>query len=50
MIKKINDSLSKGMTHIKPIPMVITALYQNDVQFGDNRIPFKTVKCISGEF
>ena len=29
------------MTHAKPIPMVIAALYQNDVQFGDKRIPFK---------
>ena len=23
------------MTHAKPIPMVIIALYQNDVQFGE---------------
>ena len=35
------------MTRTKPIPMVITALYQNDVQFGDKRIPFKMVKCIT---
>ena len=34
------------MTHAKPILMVITALYQNDVQFSDKRIPFKMVKCI----
>ena len=26
--------------------MVISALYQNDVQFDDKRIPFKMVKCI----
>ena len=32
------------MTHAKPIPMVIIALYQNDVQFGDKRLPFKMVK------
>ena len=38
------------MTHAKPIPMVINALYQNDVQFGDKRIPFKMVKCITREF
>ena len=38
------------MTHAKPIPMVVTALYQNDVQFGDKRIPFKVVKCITREF
>ena len=38
------------MTHAKPIPMVVTALYQNDVQFGDKRIPFKMVKCITREF
>ena len=38
------------MTHTKPIPMVITALYQNDVQFADKRIPFKIVKCITREF
>ena len=30
--------------------MVKTALYQNDVQFGDKRIPFKMVKCITNEF
>ena len=35
------------MTHAKPIPMVITALYQNDVQFGPKGIPFKMVKCIT---
>ena len=38
------------MTHGKPIPMVITAIYQNDVQFGDKRIPFKKVKCITENF
>ena len=38
------------MTHAKPIPMVITALYQNGVQFGDKRIPFKMVKCITRDF
>ena len=38
------------MTHAKPIPMVITALYQKDVQFGDKRIPFKMVKCTTREF
>ena len=32
------------MTHVKPIHMVITTLYQNDVQFGDKRIPFKNGK------
>ena len=42
--------LPKGMTHAKPIPMVITALYQNDVQFGDKRIPFKMVKYITRKF
>ena len=40
----------KGMTHAKPFPMVKIALYQNDVQFGDKRIPFKMVKCIQREF
>ena len=35
------------MTNTKPIPMVILALYQNDVQFGDTRIPFQIVKCIT---
>ena len=29
--------------------MVKTALYQNDVQFDDKRIPFKMVKCITRE-
>ena len=38
------------MTNAKPIPMAITALYQNDVQFGDKRLPFKMVKCITREF
>ena len=38
------------MTHTKPIPMVVIALYQNDVQFADKRIPFKIVKCITREF
>ena len=38
------------MTHAKPIPMVITALYQNDVQVGEKRIPFKIVKGITREF
>ena len=37
--------LPKGMTHAMPIPMVITALYRNDVQFGDKRIPFKMVNA-----
>ena len=36
------------MTHAKLIPMVLIALYQNDVQFGDKR--FKMVKCITREF
>ena len=35
------------MIHAKPIHMAITTLYQNDVQFGDKRIPFKMVKCIT---
>ena len=30
--------------------MVKTALYQNDIQFGDKRIPFKMVNCITREF
>ena len=30
--------------------MVITALDKNDVQFGDKRILFKMVKCITREF
>ena len=30
--------------------MVITALYQTDVQIGDKIIPFKMVKCITREF
>ena len=38
------------MTHAKPIPMVKTALYQNDVQFSDKRIPFKMVKYITRKF
>ena len=37
------------MTHAKPIPMFVTALYQNDVQFG-GKIPFGMVKCIRREF
>ena len=37
------------MTHAKPIPMPITALYPNDVQFDDKKIPFKIVKCILQE-
>ena len=48
--KKPQRFLFKIMTHTKPIPMVITALYQNDVQFGDKRIPYKMVKCITREF
>ena len=35
------------MTHAKPIPMVKNALYQNDVQLGVKRIPFKMVKYIT---
>ena len=31
------------MTHANPTPKVKTALYQNYVQFGDKRIPFKMV-------
>ena len=42
--------MPKGMTHAKSIPMVISALYQNDVQFGDKRIPLKMVKYIAREF
>ena len=42
--------LPKGMTYAKPILMVKTALYQNDVQFGDKSIPFQMVKCITREF
>ena len=30
--------------------MVKTALYQNDIQFGDKRIPFKMVSCITKVF
>ena len=46
MTKHTKRFLSKGMTHAKPIHMAMTALYQNDVQYGDKRIPFKTVKCM----
>ena len=42
--------MPKGMTHAKPIPMVVTALYQNDVRFGNKRIPFKIVEYITREF
>ena len=42
--------LPKGMTYAKPILMVKSALYQNDVQFGDKSIPFKMAKCITREF
>ena len=37
------------MAHAKSTRMVITALYQNDVQFGDKIIPFEMVKCITRE-
>ena len=36
------------MTHTKPIPMVIIALYlKKDVYFGEVRIPFMLVFCIT---
>ena len=38
------------MTDAKPTPMVKTALYQSDVQFGDKRILFKMVKYITRKF
>ena len=39
-----------SMTHTKPIPMVIIALYlKKDVYFGEVRIPFMLVKCITRE-
>ena len=38
------------MTHAKPIDTVITALYQNVVQFGDKRILVMMVKCITRDF
>ena len=42
--------LPNGMAHAKPIPKVILALYQNDVQFVDNKIPLMMVKCTKREF
>ena len=39
-----------GMTHTKPIPMVIIALYlKKDVLFDEVRIPFMSIKCITRE-
>ena len=50
MILKSKRFSPKGNTHAKPFNMVINALYQNDVQFGDKIIPFKMVKCITRQF
>ena len=50
MFWKLNTTIPQhtSIAHTKPIPMVIIALYlKKDVWFGEVRIPFMLVKCIT---
>ena len=47
IIWKRND-FSQWYDTAKPIPMIIIAVYQNDVQFDDKRIPIMNIKCVKG--